>query len=59
VVTGKNRVHHLRDDGIVIAYDAGKQRLAPLHLADEVLAELVFHRASLEAAAKFALLEFA
>ena len=38
----EQRVDELRDDGVVVADDAGKQRLAGLELGDQVGAELVF-----------------
>jgi hypothetical protein len=39
----------LRDHRIVIADDSGKQRLAPLQLADQVIAKLIFDTTGREA----------
>ena len=45
VVARQDRVDELRDDGVVVADDAGKQRLARLQLANEVVADFLFDRA--------------
>ena len=41
IVARQNRVDDLRDDRVVVSHDAGKQRLAPLNLADQIAAEFV------------------
>ena len=42
VVLRENRVDELRDDGVVVADDAGEQRFAGLQLAHEVVADFLF-----------------
>ena len=45
VVTRQNRVHQLGNHRVVVADDAGEQRFACRQLFDEIVADLVFHRA--------------
>src|SRR6059058_6081636 len=45
VVAGEDRVHELRDHGVLVAHDAGKQGRAVLEQTDQVLPHLVLHRA--------------
>src|SRR5690606_15977002 len=44
IVACQDRVDQLRDDGVVIADDAGKQGVAGLQLADQVVADFLFDR---------------
>jgi len=44
VVARQHRVHQLRDHRLVVADDAGKERLAGLQLADEVVADFLLDR---------------
>ena len=44
VVTGQNRVRQLRNDRIVVAPDAGEERLAGLEFGDQALAQFVLDR---------------
>ena len=44
VVARQDRVDELRDDRLVVADDAGEQRLAGLQLADEVVADFLLDR---------------
>src|SRR5439155_6801239 len=37
----QNRVHELRDDGVLVAHDTREQRRAVLEQADQILAQLV------------------
>ena len=46
VVPRQHRVHELRDNGIVVTDDAGKQRVAAAEFRDEVVAHFVLHRAA-------------
>jgi len=41
IVSGQNRVDELGDDRLVVPDDAGKERLAPLQLANQVVADLL------------------
>src|SRR5262245_4601147 len=47
VVAREDRVDQLRNDGVVVADDAGKQRVAGLQLADQVVADLLLDRTHL------------
>jgi hypothetical protein len=44
IVAGEDRVHQLRHHRLVVADDAGEQRLAGLELADEVVADFLLDR---------------
>ena len=44
IVLRENRVDELRDDAVVVTDDAGKEHLARLELAHEVVADLLFDR---------------
>ena len=46
VVPRQHRVDELRNDGVVVADDAGKQRLAAAELRNEVVAHFVLHRSA-------------
>jgi predicted transcriptional regulator len=46
VVAGEEGVDDLRDDGVIVAVDAGKQRAAFAEAGDEVIADLVFDGAA-------------
>ncbi len=50
VVSRQDRVDELRDDGVVVADDAGEQRLARLQLPNEVVANFLFDRSRAGAA---------
>ena len=55
----QQRVHELRDDRVVVADDAGKERLAGAQLGDQVLADFFVdgaarHAAGLDGAAQLA-----
>ena len=43
VVARQNGVDHLRHHGLLVADDAGKQRLSALELADQVAPQLILH----------------
>jgi hypothetical protein len=45
-VLRQNRIDNLRYNGFLVANHAGKQIVTSLQLADEVLAQFVFHTAS-------------
>ena len=45
IVARKHGVDHLRHHGIFVSDDAGKQLLAALNLADQIVAEFVFDAA--------------
>ena len=45
VVPGENGVDELRNDGVVVADDAGKERFSGLQLANEVVADFLLDRA--------------
>ena len=47
----ENRVDDLRNDGVVVADDAGKERLLGAQLGDEIFAHFVFDAASANIAA--------
>ena len=51
IVTRQDRVDDLRHDGVVVADDAGKERLAAPELVDQVLAHFVLHAAPADGAA--------
>ncbi len=46
VVPRQHRVHQLRNDGLVVAYDAGEERLARLELPHQVVADFLPHAAA-------------
>ena len=50
VVPGQNRVDDLRDDGVFVSDDAGKERGLRAEPCDQVLPDLVLHRTTLDAA---------
>ena len=45
IVPGENGIDELRNDGVVVADDARKERFASLQLANEVVADFLFDRA--------------
>ena len=50
IVARQHGVDDLRDDRVVVADDAGEERLSGAEAGDQVLAHLVAHRATLDAA---------
>ena len=47
VVPRQDRVDELRDDGVLVADDAGEERVAGLQLVNEVVANLLLDRSAL------------
>jgi hypothetical protein len=43
VVPRQNRVHHLRDDAILVSHDPGEQSFPPLQLTNQISPEFVLH----------------
>ena len=53
IVPRQDGVHDLWDDGVVVTDDAGEERRAAAQPLDQVLADLVFHRTSVDAAGSY------